>query len=126
MYPNLPTKKYDIIYLDPPWQYDPPNLKEKIVHARQKTDVQQLVRAPRRQHSRKPCIFRKLICDLFDTENKKQKIELFARKYEDSKFFDGYDVWGYESQHIDTKKRKKPQTLVTRISNTVSLPQHLT
>jgi hypothetical protein len=28
MFPNFPTKKYDIIYMDPPYQYDPPNLKE--------------------------------------------------------------------------------------------------
>jgi N6-adenosine-specific RNA methylase IME4 len=80
------------------------NRNVKIVHARQKTDVQQLVRVPKRQHLRKPCIFRKLICDLF---NGKNKIELFARKYPDSEHFDGWDVWGYESQHVINQKEEK-------------------
>lgn len=233
MFPNFPTKKYDIIYLDPPYQYDPPTLKEyrswapetkystlsleelkqlpidsishsdtilfmwvtnkylldakelleswnfkyrdvafiweklykngnpvmgmgwitrrncelcliayrdnrkvKIVHARQKTDVQQLVRAPKREHSRKPDIFRKLICDLFRGEN---KIELFARKYPDSEYFDGWDVWGYESQSllprqvktrakkrkIENEKMAKSVPEITLLSTRLSFPPDL-
>ena len=103
--------------------------KVKIVHARKKTDVQQLVRAPKREHSRKPCIFRKLICDLFDGEN---KIELFARKYPDSEHFDGWDVWGHDSQSIQPreskrgKKRKKESEKTVRFSNPLTIPKFLT
>ena len=77
--------------------------KVKIVHARKNTNVQQLVNAVRREHSRKPDIFRKLICELFNGEN---RIELFARKYPDSEYFEHWDVWGYENEQLKTKKRK--------------------
>ena len=48
-----------------------------------------------REHSRKPDIVRKKIIDLVGDL---PKIELFAVKYPNSLYFDGWDTWGNEAE----------------------------
>lgn len=188
MYPNFPTKKYDLIYIDPPWQTESRNAKEyrrggveshyetltleelkslpidsishsdtiifmwiinsylmkaqelfkawnfeykdvafvwgktynngkpvcgmgwttrrscellligykakrtvEIRHARLVKNMNQLVLSEKREHSRKPDIFRKLISDLYGG---KAKLEIFARKFPDSEHFEGWETYG--------------------------------
>ena len=50
--------------------------------------MQQLVRSPRREHSRKPDEVRDNIVKMFPTQ---KKIELFAREK-----VDGWDFWGLD------------------------------
>ena len=62
--------------------------KGKIPTPRGARNVQQLVRSPRREHSRKPDEVRDNIVKMFPTQ---KKIELFAREK-----VDGWDFWGLD------------------------------
>ena len=62
--------------------------KGKIPSPRGARNVQQLVRSPRREHSRKPDEVRNNIVKMFPTQ---KKIELFAREK-----VDGWDFWGLD------------------------------
>ena len=62
--------------------------KGKIPTPRGARNVQQLVRSPRREHSRKPDEVRDNIVKMFPTQ---KKIELFAREN-----VDGWDFWGLD------------------------------
>lgn len=94
------TKKYSVIYADPPWSYKNKSGKGfffglgywaiKGKPHRVKNNISQLIFAPLREHSRKPDIVRDKIKQLMG-ENQTY-IELFARTH-----IEGWDVWGNET-----------------------------
>ena len=75
-----------------------------IMKQRKNTNVKQILHAIKREHSRKPDICRKLVSDLLHHEN---KIELFARKYDDSKYFTGWEIWPQQIHEQACLPRKR-------------------
>ena len=63
----------------------------KIPEPRGARNIQQLVREPRTEHSKKPIEVLKRIDAMFPTQN---KIELFSRQRND-----GWDSWGFLTAH---------------------------
>lgn len=60
--------------------------------------INSVLEHPIMEHSKKPPIVRKYICDLFGNV---PRIELFARKERflfDKEYFEGWDVWGDQSE----------------------------
>lgn len=62
--------------------------KGKIPRPRGARNIQQLVRSPRREHSRKPDEVREYIIKMFPSQS---RIELFARNH-----YENWDVWGLD------------------------------
>ena len=67
--------------------------------------IQQVFTDPIREHSRKPSLTRKFISDLFPAHTK--RIELFARKFPDSKYFEGWNIWPAEIEENKEQNRKR-------------------
>lgn len=71
--------------------------KGRIPRPRGARNIQQLVRSPRREHSRKPDEIRYNIDKMFPSQ---AKIELFARQRPH-----GWDVWGLDVREVVEEKR---------------------
>ena len=76
-------------------------------------NIQQVFTDPIREHSRKPCLTRKFISDLFPAHTK--RIELFARKFPDSKYFEGWNIWPAEIEENKEQNRKRKNKSDTKI-----------
>ena len=70
--------------------------KGKIPTPRGARNIQQLIRSPRREHSRKPDEVRENIVKMFPTQS---RIELFARQK-----FDDWDSWGLETDNYEVEQ----------------------
>lgn len=104
---NFPTKKYSIIYADPPWEYKESGSGNRVVHSKYPTmslyeiknlpvkpiskDTHCVLMSPIQEHSKKPREIRDLI---IKSVGDLPRIELFARQK-----VDGWDAWGNEVEY---------------------------
>lgn len=70
--------------------------KGKIPSPRGARNIQQLIRSPRREHSRKPDEVRENIVKMFPLQS---RVELFARQK-----FQGWDSWGLETDNYELEQ----------------------
>lgn len=88
--PNLPNRRYSVIYADPPWAYrqcGETGLRQRSGF--KVTGFTRLLRPLLRDTAKKPDETRKRIVDLLGDV---PRIELFARQRAD-----GWDAWGSEA-----------------------------
>lgn len=84
-----------------------------IPERKSKSIPQVVVDQIREPFSRKPDLIRKYISDLFDHNS---KIELFARKFPDSKFTEGWTLYNRGViQNTETEKKKKKRRVDTHV-----------